>query len=79
MRIDGYNLNPSSLPPVGKRPATISQREAVPNAAAVEPDAELSPQEKLRRVLEEKRWMSEAAFENPAAGPELGKHIDLRV
>jgi hypothetical protein len=78
MRVEGYTPNPASLPPVNKRPVAPLQKEAAQSTATGE-SAEVTPHEKLRRLLEEKRTMSEAAFENPAAGPELGKHIDLRV
>ncbi|MBU0508908.1 hypothetical protein KKH27_08745 [bacterium] len=40
---------------------------------------QLSPQERLRLLLEEKRSLTQTAFEPTAGEPTLGKYIDLRV
>ncbi|RPH93698.1 hypothetical protein EHM69_09555 [candidate division KSB1 bacterium] len=79
MRIEGYGLPlPTRLPSGNKTPfpAPAAVENTVPNP---EPSVELTPQEKLRQLLEDKRWMAEAAFNGPASPGELGKHIDLRV
>jgi hypothetical protein len=70
MRIEGY---PPFTPPVqntaGKAPAHNTR------AAAEEP---MSAQDKLAKLLDEKRWLTESVFGGDPEG-ELGKHIDLRV
>ena len=70
MRIEGY---PPFTPPVqsavGKAPAQNTRAASEEN---------LSAQDKLARLLDEKRWMTESAFGGNPEG-ELGKHIDLRV
>jgi len=66
MRIDGYPpFAPSAQPMTGRAPVTT-------------PEENISAQEKFARLLDEKRWMAESAFEGNPSG-ELGKHIDLRV
>jgi hypothetical protein len=70
MRIEGYPpLVPAIHPASGKTPA---------QSASATQESQLSPQEKLARLLDEKRWLTESAFGGDSAG-ELGKHIDLRV
>ncbi|HEY3295740.1 MAG TPA: hypothetical protein VGL38_09895 [bacterium] len=70
MRIEGYPpLMPSIQPAGAKTPA---------HSAKPAPEETLTAQEKLARLLDEKRWMSDAAFGGDPEG-ELGKHIDLRV
>lgn len=82
MRIEGYPLPVTpSAPPVARG---NSQNNAAVNpasfAAEMPGETEAStPQERLRRVLEERRWVAEAAFSQTPAEGELGKHIDLRV
>jgi hypothetical protein len=69
MRIEGY---PPFAPPVSPSNRTAG----TPLASASQEN--LTPQERLAKLLDEKRWMGEAAFnENPSG--ELGQHIDLRV
>jgi len=70
MRIDGY---PPFVPP----PQPTSGKSPVQNTSAA-PEEKISAQDKLARLLDEKRWMSEAAFGGDSSG-ELGKNIDLRV
>ena len=67
MRIEGYPPFPTVRP-------TASGKAPAQNAAA----EELSPQDKFARLLDEKRRLTEIAFEGNPEG-ELGKHIDLRV
>jgi hypothetical protein len=68
MRIDGYPLAPQ-MPP-----AAAPKRADAPAAGA-----ELSAQEKLRRLLDEKRSQSAPAYESEPEPGHLGRHIDLRV
>ncbi len=69
MRIEGY-------PPF--TPSAMPARSRIPAQDAPAAEESVTAQEKLARLLDEKRWMTEAAFnENPSG--ELGKHIDLRV
>ena len=75
MRIEGYPIPlPPTPPPVVHRTA-----QAPAAAAAAEESESLTPQEKLRRALEERQWLSEAVFSQASPEGELGKHIDLRV
>lgn len=75
MQIEGYGMN---TPPLG--PARRPNPAPAPEPQSrIEDAAELSPQERLRQLLEQKRWMAEAAFADASPEPELGKHIDLRV
>jgi hypothetical protein len=69
MRIDGYPIRTQPQPAAA----------ATKRADAPEGGAELSMKEKLRRLLEEKRSLSESAFESSAPAGHLGRHIDLRV
>lgn len=82
MRIDGYPIpvTPPSQPAARGAAQNSPAANHTPFAAELtdETDA-LSPQERLRRVLEERRWVAEAAFSQTPAEGELGKHIDLRV
>jgi hypothetical protein len=75
MRIEGY---PIPLQPTLPAPA---HRTAQPPVATqpVDDGESLTPQEKLRRALEERQWLSEAVFSQASPEGELGKHIDLRV
>jgi hypothetical protein len=68
MRIEGY-------PPFAQAVASANRPAATQNAS---PEENLSAQDKLARLLDEKRWMGESAFGGDASG-ELGQHIDLRV
>jgi hypothetical protein len=83
MRIEGYPL--PLLPPMphAPRPAAQAPAASFPNAPAENQAAEesepLTPQERLRRVLEERHWLTEAVFSQAGPEGELGKHIDLRV
>jgi hypothetical protein len=65
MKIDAYGTSlPKITPPA--RPKSDP---------AVEPTA----QEKLRRLLDEKRHIAESVFQEQTPESELGQHIDLRV
>jgi len=83
MRIEGYPL--PVLPPMPQTPRPAAQTPAAsfPNAPAENQAAEksepLTPQEKLRRALEERHWLTESVFSQSGPEGELGKHIDLRV
>jgi hypothetical protein len=79
MRIEGYGTNPAPLGPTQRKPATTPKPVADPAPVAASDAAELTPKERLRQLLEQKRWMAEAAFADGGPEPELGKHIDLRV
>ncbi len=78
MRIEGYGPNPTQPSSAPRKPAA-SPKPVGDTASAVGDAADLSPQERLRQLLEQKRWMAEAAFVDNGPEPELGKHIDLRV
>lgn len=70
MRIDGY---PFPLPvPLTARPAATAT-----GSAATTEEAALSPQEKLRRLLDEKRGQAGLHVDHGVST--LGQHIDLRV
>jgi hypothetical protein len=70
MRIEGYPpIMPAAQPRGGK---------AVQAAASTPAEETLSPQQKLAKLLDEKRWLADSAFGGDPDG-ELGKHIDLRV
>lgn len=77
MRIDGYPFPaavqaPRTMPP----PASRAARDSAGTAATE--NAALSPQEKLRLLLDEKRGVT-GLDGDPAAAITLGRHIDLRV
>jgi hypothetical protein len=78
MRIEGYGLSSNSLAPATAR-LPIHARPTTETATTTSRDTELTPQERLRQILEQKRWMAEAAFADSIPEAELGKHIDLRV
>jgi hypothetical protein len=77
MRIEGYAPTPTPPGPAQRKPALPPK--AAPETASTADAAELTPQERLRQLLEQKRWMAETAFSESGPEPELGKHIDLRV
>lgn len=83
MRIEGYPLPVHPTIPQAPRPAAQAPAASVPNAPvesqATEESEPLTAQEKLRRVLEERHWLTEAVFSQSGGEGELGKHIDLRV
>lgn len=82
MRIEGY---PIPAHPVSSATARSTQHTASDGCASsakfefADEVQEVSPQERLRRALDERRWVAEAAFDSPIVEGELGKHIDLRV
>jgi len=83
MRIEGYPIPLHPAIPQAPRPATQTPTAGSSNSPAasqaVEENEPLTPQEKLRRVLEERHWLTEAVFSQAGPEGELGKHIDLRV
>jgi hypothetical protein len=83
MRIEGYPLPVLPPMPHATRPAAQAPAASFPNAPAESQAAEesepLTPQERLRRALEERHSLTEAIFSQSGGEGELGKHIDLRV
>ncbi|MCX6600585.1 MAG: hypothetical protein NT025_03375 [bacterium] len=83
MRIEGYPLPLLPPMPQSPRPAAQTPAASFPNAPAESQAAEesepLTPQERLRRLLEERHSLTEAIFSQSSGEGELGKHIDLRV
>ena len=83
MRIEGYPIPVHPTIPHTPRPAARAPAASVPNAPAesqaTEESEPLTAQERLRRVLEERHWLTEAVFSQAGPEGELGKHIDLRV
>ncbi|MFZ5434427.1 MAG: hypothetical protein ACOZB3_11730 [Calditrichota bacterium] len=75
MRIESYNLNPFPTTLNGVRPTTPTPGGTPKPAAET---TELSAQDKLRMLLEEKRTLA-LQFESDPSGQTLGKNIDLRV
>jgi hypothetical protein len=77
MRIEGYPPFAPAVPPANRAGgASFAAQAAAQNASA--PAENMTAQEKLARLLDEKHWMTESAFNGDPSG-ELGKHIDLRV
>lgn len=72
MRIESYG--PQAFQPV----AAMRNGAGTAPVASAETTEPISAQEKLRRLLDEKRTLTQSAFE-PQAEVTLGKHIDLRV
>jgi hypothetical protein len=82
MRIEGYPLPAYPVTPSATRPAAQTVGDGTNPPAKFEladETAVLTPQEKLRQALDERRWVAEAAFGEATPEGELGKHIDLRV
>ena len=82
MRIEGYPLPAYPVTPPATRPATQTTANGANPPAKFElaDEAEaLTPQERLRQALDERRWVAEAAFGESTPEGELGKLIDLRV
>jgi len=72
MRIESYG--PQAFQPA----AAMRNAAGTPPVNSTAETEATSPQEKLRRLLDEKRALTQSAFE-PQAEATLGQHIDLRV
>jgi hypothetical protein len=70
MKIDAYGSPLPAMKPAAPRAATPFKPESA---------EETDPHEKFRRLLDEKRHLATAAFQESVPESELGKHIDLRV